>query len=154
KREHRVPWTIRLGNALAGFGFVSRSVREARTLQALGREELGAPEWLAAGEDGEGRAFLLVREVGGAVDLRAFLRDERDAARRRKVAAALGAVLARVHDASFANPDLYAKHVLVQPETGAISIVDWQRARRRRGLGWRARGRGLAALHATLDRTL
>src|SRR5205807_1849887 len=60
KREHRVPWPVRLANALAGFGFVSRSLREARTLQALGREAIAAPEWLAAGEDGRGRAFLLV----------------------------------------------------------------------------------------------
>src|SRR4051812_31776096 len=34
KREHFIPWTVRLANLLAGFGFVSRSLREARTLQA------------------------------------------------------------------------------------------------------------------------
>src|SRR5690349_12825397 len=38
KREHRVTWRLRLGNALAGFGWVSRSLREARTLQSLERE--------------------------------------------------------------------------------------------------------------------
>src|SRR5579871_2766548 len=65
KREHRVPWRTRLGNALAGFGFLSRSLREARTLQMLQREGLPGPEWLAAGEDGAGRAFLLVREIEG-----------------------------------------------------------------------------------------
>ncbi len=154
KREHRIPWAIRLGNALAGFGFVSRSLREARTLQALGREALGAPEWLAAGEDGRGRAFLLVREVEQAVDLRAFLRDETDRARRRAVVGRLGRTLARIHDAGFANPNLFAKHILVQPATGAISIVDWERTWRRHGLGWRARGRGMAALYATLDERL
>jgi heptose I phosphotransferase len=151
KREHHVPWKVRLASALAGFGLVSRSVREARVLQALSREDLGVPEWLAAGEDGEGRAFLLVREVEDAVDLRCYLRDELDAGRRRAVAGRLGALLARLHDAGFEHPDLYAKHVLVRPQTHSIHLLDWQRARRRRALGWRARGRGLAALHATLD---
>jgi heptose I phosphotransferase len=151
KREHRVPWASRLANALAGFGLVSRSLREARTLQSLWREDLGGPEWLAAGEDGRGRAFLLVREVTDGVDLRCFLHEETDPARRLAVAQALGALLARLHDAGFEHPDLYAKHVLVRPDSGTVHLLDWQRARRRRALGWRARGRGLAALHATLD---
>jgi heptose I phosphotransferase len=154
KREHRVPWAVRLGNFLAGFGLTSRSLREARALQALGRETLGAPEWLAAGEDGRGRAFLLVREIEDAVDLRAFLQQERDPARRRAVSRTLGAMLSRIHDAGFEHPDLYAKHILVQPGSGGVHILDWQRARRRRALGWRARGRGLAALNATLNESL
>jgi heptose I phosphotransferase len=151
KREHRVRWTSRLANALAGFGLVSRSLREARTLQALSREDLGGPEWLAAGEDGRGRAFLLVREVEDCVDLRSYLRDETDPARRIAVAQALGALLARLHDAGFEHPDLYAKHVLVRADSATIRLLDWQRARRCRALGWRARGRSLAALDATLD---
>ena len=61
KREQRVSWKVRLTSALAGFGLVSRSVREARILQALQREDIGCPEWLAVGEDAHGRAFLLVR---------------------------------------------------------------------------------------------
>ena len=59
-----------MASASAGFGFVSRSLREARTLEALGREGVGCPEWLAAGEDELGRAFLLVREAPGATELR------------------------------------------------------------------------------------
>jgi heptose I phosphotransferase len=151
KREHRVPWTSRMVNALAGFGLVSRSLREARTLQALSREDLGGPEWLAAGEDGRGRAFLLVREIEGSVDLRSLLRDETDPVRRLALAQALGTLLSRLHDAGFDHPDLYAKHVLVRPDAGTVHLLDWQRARRCRALGWRARGRSLAALHATLD---
>src|ERR1700722_3345286 len=50
KRESRVSWLVRLAGAAAGFGFVSRSLREARTLEALEREGVGCPEWLAAGE--------------------------------------------------------------------------------------------------------
>ena len=87
KREHCVRWRVRLASFLAGFGFVSRSLREARTLQALRREGIGCAEWLAAGEDGSGRAFLLVREVAGAVELRTYLRDASDGGRRRALRA-------------------------------------------------------------------
>ena len=38
KREHRIGLRVRVANALAGFGFVSRSVREALLLDALQRE--------------------------------------------------------------------------------------------------------------------
>src|SRR5579872_2200075 len=97
KREHRVPWSVRLAGALAGFGLVSRSLREARTLQALQREGIDCPEWLAAGEDGRGRAFLLLAEVPGGEDLGAFLRRECDPEVRRRVARGLGAAVARLH---------------------------------------------------------
>ena len=127
KREHRVSRSAQLANALAGFGFVSRSVREARTLQALQREGICGPEWLAAGEDGQGRAFLLVREVVGA-ELRSVLRDEQAPARRRRIAHNLGVTLARLHSAGFRHPDLYANHLFVEPREGSIHVLDWQRA--------------------------
>src|SRR5262245_58694090 len=37
KREGQIRWTTRLANFLAGFGWVSRSVREAGVLEALER---------------------------------------------------------------------------------------------------------------------
>lgn len=150
KREQRVPWSVRFGSLVAGFGFVSRSVREARSLQALRREGLSAPEWLATGEDGRGNAFLLVRGVDRAVELRDFLRTESDPTRRRRAARTLGRELARLHDAGFAHPDLYAKHVMIAPEGEAVTFLDWQRSWRGRRLGWSSRLRDLAALHATL----
>jgi heptose I phosphotransferase len=150
KREHRVTWKVRLGNALAGFGLVSRSLREARTLQALEREGILGPEWLAAGEDGRGRAFLLVREVP-SVELRAFLGAETDPARRRRVADNLGRTLARLHNAGFHHPDLYANHVLIDPRDDSVRVLDWQRARLVYALTWRRRLRDLAALHATVN---
>src|SRR5579872_7395332 len=150
KREHVVGFWVRLCNALAGFGFVSRSVREACLLNALQRENVGCPEWIAAGEDEHGRAFLLVREVAGAVDLRTYLRDHGDAACRRRLARRLGALLAQVHRAGFDQPDLYAKHVLVRPSDEAIFLLDWQRSRRRLKVHRGPRMRNLAALNATL----
>jgi heptose I phosphotransferase len=149
KCEHRVTWLTRLGNALAGFGLMSRSLREARTLQALQREGIPGPEWLASGEDEQGRAFLLVREAPG-MELRAVLRAETTPSRRRRIARRLGITLARLHTAGFRHPDLYANHLFLDSVTETIHVLDWQRARLRRTLSWRERQRDLAALHATV----
>ncbi|HEY7153060.1 MAG TPA: lipopolysaccharide kinase InaA family protein, partial [Gemmataceae bacterium] len=66
----------------------------------------------------------------------------------------LGAVLARIHAAGFRHPDLYAKHLVVDPSNDSILVLDWQRARLRRDLSWKECRRDLAALHATLEDTL
>jgi tRNA A-37 threonylcarbamoyl transferase component Bud32 len=152
KREHRVLWRDRLLSAAAGFGFASLAVREARTVAALAAAGVACPEWIAAGEDGSGRAFLLLAALPGAVDLRQYLHDQRGAppGRRYRFAADLGAAVARAHAAGFDHPDLYAKHVLVDAATGRCSFLDWQRSRRRPRVGWRTRVRDLAALDATL----
>jgi tRNA A-37 threonylcarbamoyl transferase component Bud32 len=152
KREHLVWWKDRLAGAWAGFGLVSKSYREARTLRALHQAGLPCPEWIAAGEDEGGRAFLLVRELTGFLDLRLFLEQRRSAtpAERLRLARGLGEAVARVHAAGFDHPDLYAKHVLIHPETGEVRFLDWQRSHRRRSVSRRQRWRDLAALHASL----
>jgi tRNA A-37 threonylcarbamoyl transferase component Bud32 len=147
KREHRIRWRERLRAAAAGFGFVSKSVREARILSGLRQAGIRCPDWIAAGEDDDGRAFLLLEEVTG-IDLRQYLlglREERCAFARR-----LGAALADIHRAGFDHPDLYAKHILVDSATREIAVIDWQRSRRRKTVAWRERVRDLAALDATL----
>ncbi|HTU89646.1 MAG TPA: lipopolysaccharide kinase InaA family protein [Gemmataceae bacterium] len=153
KRENHVRWRTRVSNALAGFGLLSRSLREARSLQVLEREGLPGPEWLAAGEDGRGQAFLLVREAPG-IELRAVLAAEKDRRQRRRIARQLGATLARLHTAGFHHPDLYANHLIIDPANASIRLLDWQRACLRRTLSWRERRRGLASLHATIDDSL
>jgi tRNA A-37 threonylcarbamoyl transferase component Bud32 len=152
KREHRVRWKDRVANACAGFGFVSKSVRESLVLQLLPGAGIGCPEWLAVGEDDRGRAFLLVRELAGCLDLRVFLRQLRAATPRERYrfARRLGEVLARLHDAGFVHGDLYAKHTLVDSATGEVLFLDWQRSSYRTRVGWRQRRRDLAALQATL----
>jgi tRNA A-37 threonylcarbamoyl transferase component Bud32 len=152
KREHRVRWRDRLVSAAAGFGFVSLAVREARTLAALAAAGAGCPEWVAAGEDDRGRAFLLLAELPGTVDLRQYLRDRRGApaAERYRFARGLGAALANIHNAGFDHPDLYAKHVLIDPLTEGCYFLDWQRSRRHWRIGRSRRVRDLAALDATL----
>jgi tRNA A-37 threonylcarbamoyl transferase component Bud32 len=163
KREHRVPWRDRLVNAWQGFGAVSKSAREFRLLGQLRREGIGCPEPIAVGEAARGRAFLLLREIVGAQDLRAFLRNNRTISReqRRQLAVALGEAIAAFHAAGFDHPDLYSKHVLVCTckntcTEGAteFAFLDWARSRWRRRIAWTIRARDLAALDATLAEQL
>lgn len=148
KREHRVPWKDRFAAWWAGFGMASKSEREAQLLATLAAAGIGCPGWVAYGEDGRGRAFLLVEEAAGAVDLRLYLQDHLsiDPRQRRAFARRLGRELARLHEAGFDHPDLCAKHVLVRPQDQAIFFLDWQRGRRSRP----RRLRNLAMLAATL----
>lgn len=156
KREHRVGWRQRLANAWAGFGLVADAQREQRLLQLLHRAGVGCPEWIATGEDDQGRAFLLVRALNGTLDLPSFLRRRREADPRwrRCFARHLGQTLAHLHDAGFQHRDLYAKHVLVDPHDASLYLLDWQRGRQRAFLDWRHRWHDLAALHATLPASL
>jgi hypothetical protein len=151
KREHRIPWLVRLANFRDGFGWMSKSEREARVLHELRRAGIAVPRWLAFGADGQGRAFVLVQAVR-AVDLRTFL--HRDGAWspavRRELAGRLGEELARVHSAGFDCPDLSSKHVLVHRRGLSITLIDWQRTRRSPRVRWPVRLRELATLHATL----
>jgi len=152
KREHRLPWRDRLVNAWAGFGWCSKSYREALVLRAMREHGVGCPEFLAAGEDRFGRAFLLVRELSASVDLRVFLQGRHlaEPVVRRHFARTLGEALARLHDAGFNHPDLYSKHVLVNHRHSAVSLLDCQRSHRFRNLSWARRWHDLAALDATL----
>ena len=152
KREHRVPFLDRLTSWRAGFGFVSVSCREAAMLDELHKLQIPSPEWLAAGEDGAGRAFLLLREVPRALDLRRYARAlaVRPSDERRQFARRLGRLLAELHDRGIVYPDLYAKHTMVDQVSGGITLIDWQRARIRAKVSWRERCRELAALNASL----
>src|SRR5438876_7690125 len=77
KREHRTRWRDRLANAWAGFGLASKSYREFTLVRRLEGTGIGSPEALAAGEDDDGRAFVLLRELEGYQDLRQFLTEMR-----------------------------------------------------------------------------
>src|SRR4051812_14629574 len=70
KREHRVRWRDRIAAAWAGYGWASKSEREARLLGDLRRAGAPVPRWLASGEDGRGRGVVLGRAVGPGVDPR------------------------------------------------------------------------------------
>ena len=121
KREHRVRLRDRLRSLLAGFGPVSLSQREAKVLLRLQQEGLPGPKYLASGE-ADGQAFLLIEEASGAIDLRRMTITT-------ELAEELGRIIASLHNAGIDQPDLFAKHFLVNAETGQITILDWQRSR-------------------------
>jgi tRNA A-37 threonylcarbamoyl transferase component Bud32 len=152
KREHHVLFRDYVNSVIAGFGFLSRSRREARMLEELKVAGVACPDVIAVGEDGKGRAFLLIREMTGSTELRDLLRGgaATDPRERRLLARQLGETLARVHHAGFHHADLNSTHVLVDAKTGTIALLDWQRSTWQPRLGWRERCRDLAALDATL----
>ena len=150
KKEHRVPWRDRLANALAGFGFVSKSTREAIVLERALQAGIACPEVIAHGQEG-GRAFLMLTEKSGATDLRVYI--SRFPNRLRGDAKRLGHAVARMHAAGFLHGDLYAKHIVVDADE-KIFILDWQQARQYKTLSWKARCNDVAALDATLSESL
>ncbi|HJZ57733.1 MAG TPA: lipopolysaccharide kinase InaA family protein [Gemmataceae bacterium] len=147
KREHRVGWRERLRQWLAGFGWTSRCEREARILRDLEAAGFPVPGWVAHGEDGQGRAFLLLEKLSAAIELRHFLGESQVSLEdRRRLAERFGQAVAELHAAGFTTPDLTAKHVFVNPHSLAVTLIDWQNARR----GVADRTGSLAALHASL----
>jgi tRNA A-37 threonylcarbamoyl transferase component Bud32 len=143
KREHRVRLRDRWRSLLAGFGPSSLSQREAIVLGRLRKYRLPGPTFLAWGE-AEDQAFLFVEEAAEAIDLRCSTVPA-------ELAAQLGRITAGIHNAGIDQPDLFAKHFLVNFETGQITILDWQRARLGPVVPWRKRIRSLAALRATIS---
>lgn len=147
KREERVLLRSRLLNWLGGAGWSSLSLREAKTLEAMAREGVPAPQWVAVGEDSTGQAFLLVEAVPGESLPHGLHRA--DAAGKRRLMAVVGRSVARLHALGLCHRDLYAKHVLID-EGGTVRVVDWQRAYRPVSITTADRVRDLAALLATL----
>lgn len=149
KKEHRVRWKDRFENWRAGFGWCSKSVREGRMLSELEVHRIGTPASLAFGEDGRGRAFVLVAAVPDAIDLRRFIHSQEAG---EELAIALGRYCALLHASRIDHPDLYAKHFLISPDTFELTLLDWQRATIGRAVSWPRRIHALAALLATLPR--
>jgi tRNA A-37 threonylcarbamoyl transferase component Bud32 len=160
KREHRTSWKERLINTCLGLGFVSKSIREARILKAVAATGICCPDLIASGEDSRSRAFVLIRELTGFVDLPLYLRDHLDCGgkfstrlhrqQRLHFWRHLGESVAELHATGFDHPDLFSKHILVHPDNGRIGFLDWQRSSRRSSLKARSRWRDLAALNASV----
>lgn len=154
KKEFAVRWHDRFRNAWHGFGWCATAVREAATLRAVRDAGIGCPEVAAFGEDSR-RAFVLTCDESAMTELRMMLPTLSDVDRNR-LADSLGRELAKMHDAGFDHPDLFAKHILAAPDgdTYRLCILDWQRSRRRKAVSWRLRCHDLAVLDATLHESL
>jgi tRNA A-37 threonylcarbamoyl transferase component Bud32 len=154
KREHRVGWRVRWRNWRDGFGFVSRSEREARVLGHLDDLALPAPQWIAHGADSRGRVFLLVDDIAGSLDLRIAAKVQRDPLLRREACERIGTAIAELHSAGVTTPDLAAKHVFVRRDAGAATLIDWPSARLGEALSLGARINAFAQLDASLTDSL
>lgn len=152
KKEHQVNRSDRLKNAIAGFGFVSSSWREAMMLSSLAAAGVPCPEWMATGETPNGRAFLLLRGLVQRVSLRDLLESGGVATQlgRRSLCCQLAHVVAMIHSLGITYPDLVAKHILLSLNGDLPAFVDWQRGRRAQHLSWRERASNLASLHASI----
>lgn len=151
KREHVRAVRSRFRNWLDGFGWISRCEREAAVLQKLEDLGLAAPQWLAHGEDAQGRAFLLVDNVAGAAPLLDSLTEYRlQDEDRRLLAERIGRFLAECHAAKIGTPDVAAKHILVQPKSWLPTFLDWQSAKLTRTISDSEITAWLGALDASL----
>jgi tRNA A-37 threonylcarbamoyl transferase component Bud32 len=139
-------------NAWHGFGWCATAVREGAILQAAQRAGVGCPEVVALGEAGT-EAFVLTSDESNKSELRTYLTTHEVFDTRIRLAESIGRELAKMHDAGFDHPDLFAKHLLVSDDQ-RICILDWQRARWRKSVPWRLRMRDLALLDATLHDAL
>lgn len=133
KREHRV----RRG---------SLSLHEAEIIQYLGSQGVPVPRVLAAGREGR-QAFVLLEAVE-AIELRTLTNVTPSLAR------VIGELVARMHRAGVHQPDLFAKHFLVDPITDRLTIIDWQQARRMSRVPERFRIASLAMLRATCSESI
>ncbi|MCI0381076.1 MAG: lipopolysaccharide kinase InaA family protein [Gemmataceae bacterium] len=152
KKEHRIRLRDRSTNAWHGFGWVSKSTREAILLNALTAAGITCPRVLAHGASG-GRAFLLLREETKGTDLRLALHEGQEGPARRALLESLGKEIARFHAAGFVHRDLYAKHIFVRQEDRehGFCFLDWQRARRLTRVRLTRRVEDLATLLASLS---
>ena len=148
KRQHRVGWRERFRQWCAGFGWSSRCEREAKLLRELDLAGFPSPNWVAYGEDDQGRAFLLLEELTGSIGLRGLLSDNAlSHTDRREVIQRLGCAIAELHVAGFDTPDLTAKHVFIDTDSLTSTLIDWKNASRGKHCN---AVRSLAALHASL----
>lgn len=145
KKEYAKSWIKSL------FVHSSGVLHEARILKALELEGIPAPLWVAVGKTSQGESFLLVDEIPDTVNLKTYLTEQRSRNQRKEVLRRLAWILARIHTLGFSHVDLYSKHILVNPETRQVFLLDWQRSFRLIDLPWHNRARNLARLHATLD---
>lgn len=152
KRQFQLPWKDPFASWWAGFGWVSKSVREWRILQELRNHGIGCPEPIAVGDDGH-QAFLMVRALPECVDLPTFLARRPPGEVRKLLFRQVGQAVAKLHAAGFTHPDLYAKHVFLHMRDHRVSFIDFQRTRRCT-LNWQARARDLGALDASLSTSL
>lgn len=149
------PW-IPLAGLLKGNMPVLDGRREARNAERLRALGIAAPRALAAGACWRlgwagpvHESWVALEEVPGTPLDRALAaglpRPE-----RRRIAAALGALVGAMHRVGIFHRDLYLCHALACAASGRVALIDVARAERRRVRRerWRAKDLGALALSA------
>jgi len=124
----------------------------SKALQAAG---LRTADLVACGEEcgpfWEKFSFLVTEAASGQQTLQRFLRECGDDAERRRVFDALARLVRKMHDAGLATPDLFTRHIFVdpRPEPPQFCLIDMARLNRGATISRRLRARDLAALNIT-----
>ncbi len=132
----------------------SQSRQEWENSLTLQRAGLATAGLVACGEDCGPlweRFSFIVTEAAPGQTLDQFLRECRTQATRRRVFDTLAAMLARMHGAGLATPDLFTRHIFVdlRPSKPALCLIDMARLDRQPMLSTALRARDLAALNIT-----
>lgn len=132
----------------------SQSRTEWENSLALQRAGIAVAEPVAFGEEcgplWEKFSFILTAAARGEITLDKFLAANPDAAERTQVLDALARFVRKMHDAGFASPDLFTRHIfLTHGAEPQFCLIDMARLDRRAKLSPTLRARDLAALHVT-----
>jgi tRNA A-37 threonylcarbamoyl transferase component Bud32 len=123
----------------------SQSRQEWENMLALQRAGLHTAGLVAYGQDCGPlceRFSFLITEAAPGQTVDQFLRDCRDAEKRRQVFDALAREIRKLHDAGMATPDLFTRHIFVDGES-RFTFIDMAR------LDHGSPARDLAALNLT-----
>ena len=121
---------------------------------ALQRGGITVAEPIACGDEcsvlWEKFSFILTEAARGEMTLHDFIQTCRDQQMRHRVFDALAAWVRRFHDAGFASPDLFTRHIFLErAEAPRFCVIDMARLDHRQTLPANLRARDLAALNVT-----
>lgn len=157
KRFNRPPLRRQWERWREGHAGLSTAGVEWANARLLAEAGIPAVEAVAFGQEMVGpwerRSFVISREVPGE-SLERWLpahlppaAGDPDLARRRRLLNSLARLAGRFHAAGFVHRDLYLSHIFIEPDGGALRLIDLQRVFRP---GWRRTRwviKDLAALH-------
>jgi tRNA A-37 threonylcarbamoyl transferase component Bud32 len=119
---------------------------------ALQRGGIGVAEPVACGEEcsplWEKFSFILTESAHGEMTLHDFIQTSRSRHERRRVLDALAVWVRKFHDADFASPDLFTRHIFLEfGKAPKFCLIDMARLDREQIISPKLRARDLAALN-------
>ena len=154
KRNWRVAWTHGLRLRLGRTGARSFAGQEWNNMAALRRAGVDTVGLVAYAEE-HNRLWetfsAIITEAAAGTPMEVFIRSSDDREQRRRAFLALAALVRRMHDAGFAAPDLFMRHIFLnfRPAEPEFSLIDMARLDHREVVSARLRARDLASLHAS-----